>query len=49
MITNACCWTDHYLVKGKLVLDFSRMHWNHVTRVSLAVYHLKSQEVKDKY
>ena len=40
---SACCWTDHYLVKGKLMFKHC------VTRVPLAVYRLRSQEVRDKY
>ena len=45
---SACCWTDHYLVKGKLMLDFSRMQRNRVIHVPLAVYLLRSQKVRDK-
>ena len=35
---NACCWTDHNLVKGSLLLGFPRKHRNSVTRVPLAVH-----------
>ena len=28
---SASCWTDHYLVKGKLILSFSRKQRNSVT------------------
>ena len=43
---SACCWTDHYLMKG---LGFSRMHRNSATHVPLAVHLLRGQEVRDKY
>ena len=43
---SACCWTDHYLVKGKLMLRKQR---NSVTCVPLAVHRLSSQEVRDRY
>ena len=46
---SACCWTDHYLVKGKLMLNLPRKQRNSVTCVPLAVHHLSSQEVRDRY
>ena len=46
---SACCWTDHYLVKGKLMLNFSRKQRSSVTHVPLAVHLLRSQEVRDRY
>ena len=46
---SACCWTDHYLIEGKLMLDFPRIQKNHVTHVSLALHHLRSHQVRDKY
>ena len=46
---SACCWTDHYLVKGKLMLNLPRKQRNGVTCVPLAVYRLSSQEVRDRY
>jgi len=46
---SACCWTDHYLVKGKLILCFSRKQKNSITSVPLAVHLLRSQGVRDRY
>ena len=46
---SASYWTDHYLVKGKLMLSFSRKQRNSVTCVPLAVHLLRSQEVRDRY
>ena len=42
---SGCCWMDHYLVKEKLMLDFSRVQGNSVIRVLLAVHLLRNQEV----
>ena len=42
---SACCWADHYLVKGKLMLCFFRKQKNGVTSVPLAVHLLRSQGV----
>jgi len=46
---SACCWTDHYLVKGKLMLSFARKQRNSVTSVPFAVHLLRSQGVRDRY
>ena len=41
---SACCWTDHYLVKGKLMLNFSRKQRSNVTCVPLVVHLLRGQD-----
>ena len=49
MYRSACCWTDHYLVKRKLILCFSWKKKKGVTSVPLAVHLLRSQGVRDRY
>ena len=46
---SACCWMDHYLVKGKLMLNLPRKQRNSVICVPLAVHLLSSQDVRDWY
>ena len=41
---SACCWMDHYLVKGKLMLSLPRKQRNSVACVPLAVYRLSSRK-----
>ena len=42
-VYRSACWTDYFLVKGKLMLCFSWKQKNSVTSVPLAAHLLRSQ------
>ena len=44
---SACCWTDHFMVRGKIQLHLPKSKRNPATTTPLAVYTLNSEEHRE--
>ena len=46
---SACCWTDHYMVRGKIQLQLPRAKKKSVAHAPLAVHTLRSEECRENF
>ena len=46
---SACCWTDHYMVRGKVQLRLPKSKNKPETSIPLAVHALSSEECREEF